>query len=80
MYAADSLYIDSQGQRPVPTPRRCYLCNSPAHLASECPQRSSPRGFTPKPGSRPQVNFCRTNQNADQPKQLSDGARVTLSS
>jgi len=32
-----SQYTDSQGQRPVPAPRpvprRCYLCNSPAHLA-----------------------------------------------
>jgi len=55
-----SLYTDSQGQRPVPAPRpvprRFYLCNSLAHLASECPQKSSSRGFTPKPVSRPQVN------------------------
>ena len=32
-----SLYTDSQSQRPVPAPRpvprRCYLSNSPAHLA-----------------------------------------------
>jgi len=62
-----SLYTDSQSQRPVPAPRpvpiRCYLCNSPALLASECPQRSSSSGFTPKPVSRPQVNFGRTKQN-----------------
>jgi len=76
-----SLYTDSQSHRPVraprPVPRRCYLCNSPAHLASECPQRSSHRGFTPKSVSRPQVNFCRTKQKADPPKQSNDGARVT---
>jgi len=76
-----SLYTDSQSQRPVPAPRpvlrRCYLCNSRAHLAPECPQRSSPRGFTPKPVPRPQVNFCRTKQKADQPKHSNDGARVT---
>ena len=40
-----SQYTDSQGQRPVPAlspvPRRCYLCNSPAHLASDCPQKGS---------------------------------------
>ena len=53
------------------------LCNSPAHLASECPQKSSSRGFTPKPVSRPQVNFCRTKQKADPPKQSNEGARVT---
>ena len=36
-----SQYTDSQGQRsvpaPRPVPRRCYLCNSPTHLASDCP-------------------------------------------
>ena len=52
-------------------------CNSPAHLAPECPQRSSPRGFTPKPVPRPQFNFCRTKQKAHQPKHSNDGARVT---
>jgi len=35
----------------------------------------------PKPSPRPQVNFCRTKQKADpvshQPKQSTDGARVT---
>ena len=76
-----SLYTDSQSQRPVPAPRpvprRCYLCNSPAHLAPECPQRSSPRSFTPKPVPRPQANFCRTKQKAHQPKHSNDGARVT---
>ena len=75
-----SQYIDSQGQRPVPAPRpvprRCYLCNSPAHLASDCPQKGSYRGFTPKPVPRPQVNFCRTKQKVDPPKQSKDGARV----
>ena len=58
-----SQYTDSQGQRPVPAPRpvprRCYLCNSPTHLASDCPQKSSYRGYTPKPVPRPQVNFCK---------------------
>ena len=48
-----SQYTDSQGQRPVPAPRpaprRCYLCNSPTHLASDCPQKSSYRGY---PGHR----------------------------
>ena len=48
-----SEYTDSQGQRPVPAPRpaprRCYLCNSPTHLASDCPQKSSYRGY---PGHR----------------------------
>jgi len=76
-----SSYTDSQGQRPVPpprpVPRRCYLCNSPAHLASECPQKSSSRGFTPKPVARFQVNFCRTKQKVDPPKQTNNGARVT---
>jgi len=77
-----SLYTDSQGQtRPVPAPRpvprRCYLCNSPTHLASDCPQKSSSRGFTPKPVPRPQFNFCRTKQKIDPPKQSKDGARVT---
>jgi len=76
-----SLYTDSQGQRPVPAPRpvprRCYLCNSPTHLASDCLQKSSSRGFTPKPVSRPQVNFCRTKQKIDPPKQSNDGARMT---
>jgi len=32
-----SSYTDSQGQRPVPTPRpvprRCYMCNSPTRLS-----------------------------------------------
>jgi len=82
---AGSLSTDSQSQRPVPVPRhvprRCYLCNSPAHLATVCPQRSSGGGFTPKPNTRPQVNFCRTKQKADsvshQPKQSTDGVRVT---
>ena len=72
-----SLYTDSQSQRPVPAPRpvprRCYLCNSPTHLASDCLQRSSSH----KPVPRPQVNFCRTKQKADQPKHSNDGARVT---
>jgi len=76
-----SLYTDSQSQRPVPAPRpvprRCYLCNSPAHLAPECLQRSSPRSVTLKPVPRPQVNFCRTKQKADQPKHSNDSARVT---
>ena len=40
-----SISTDSQSQRPVPVPRpvprRCFLCNSPAHLASACPQKSS---------------------------------------
>jgi len=75
-----SQYTDSQGQRPVPAPRpvprRCYLCNSPAHLASDCPQKGSYHGFTPKPVPRPQVNFCRTKQKEDPPKQSKDGARV----
>jgi len=75
-----SQYTDSQGQRPVPAPRpvprRCYLCNSPAHLASDCPQKGSYRGFTPKPVPRPQVNFCRTKQKEDPPKQSKDGACV----
>jgi len=75
-----SQYTDSQGQRPVPAPRpvprRCYLCNSPAHLASDCPQKGSYRGFTPKPVPRPQVNFCRTKQKEDPPKQSKDGERV----
>jgi len=75
-----SLYTDSQGQMPVqaprPVPRRCYLCNSPTHLASDCLQKSSSRGFTPKPVPRPQVNFCRTKQKVDPPKQSKDGARV----
>ena len=74
------LYTDSQGQRPVPAPRpvprRCYLCNSPTHLASDCPQKNSSRGFTPKPVPRPQVNFCRTKQKVDPLKQSQDGARV----
>jgi len=52
-----SQYTDSQGQRPVPAPRpvprRCYLCNSPTHLASDCPQKGNFRGFTPKPVPRP---------------------------
>ena len=81
---AGSLSTDSQSQRPVPVPRpvprRCYLCNSPAHLATACPQRNSGGGFTPKPNPRLQVNFFRTKQKADpvscQPKQLNDGARV----
>ena len=76
-----TLSTDSQSQRPVSVPRRCYLCNSPAHLAPACPQISSGGGFTPKPNPRPQVNFCRTKQKADpvshQPKQLNDGARST---
>ena len=63
--------IGSQGERPVPAPRpaprRCYLCNSPAHLASDCPQKSSYRGYTPKPVPRPQVNFCKTKQKVDPP-------------
>ena len=46
-----------------------YLCNSPAHLASDCPQKGSYRGFTPKPVPRPQVNFCRTKQKEDPSKQ-----------
>jgi len=75
-----SQYTDSQGQRPVPAPRpvprRCYLCNSPAHLAPDCPQKGSYRGFTPKPVPRPQVNFCTTKQKEDPPKQSKDGARV----
>jgi len=74
------LYTDSQGQRPVPeprpVPRRCYLCNSPTHLASDCPQKGSSRGFTPKPVPEPQVNFCRTKQKVDPPKQSKDGAPV----
>ena len=80
-----SIYTDSQSQRPVLAPRpvasRCFLCNSPAHLASACPQKSSGGGFTPKPTLRPQANFCKTKQKADpvsyQPKQAIDGARVT---
>jgi len=48
-----SLSTDRQSQRPVPVPRpmprQCYLCNSPAHLASAYPQKSSDRVFTPKP-------------------------------
>jgi len=60
-----SQYTDSQGQRPVPT-----------HLPSDCPQKGSSRGFTPKPVPRPQVNFCRTKQKVDPPKQSKDGARV----
>ena len=75
-----SQYTDSQGQRPVPAPRpvprRCYLCNSPTHLASDCPQKSSYRGYTPKPVPRPQVNFCKTKQKVDQPKQSKDGSCV----
>jgi len=75
------LYTDSQGQRPVPAPRpvprRCYLCNSPTHLASDCPQKCSSRGFTPKLVPRPQVNFCRTKQKTDPPNQSKEGARVT---
>ena len=43
----------------------------------DCPKKSSSRGFTPKPVARPQVNFCRTKQNVDSPKQSNDGARVT---
>jgi len=73
-----SQYTDSQGQRPVPAPRpvprRCYLCNSPAHLASDCPQKGSYRGYTPKPVPRPQVNFCKTKQKVDPPKQSKDGS------
>ena len=75
-----SQYTDSQGQWPVPAPRpvprRCYLCNSPAHLASDCPQKGNFRGFTPKPVPRPHANFCRTKQKVDPPKQSKDGARV----
>ena len=76
-----SQYTDSQGQRPVPAPRsaprRCYLCNSPTHLASDCPQKSSYRGYTPKPVPRPQVNFCKTKQKVDPPKQSKDGSCVS---
>jgi len=75
-----SQYTDSQGQRLVPAPRpvqrRCYLCNSPTHLASDCPQKGSSRGVTPKLVPRPQVNFCRAKQKVDPPKQSKDGARV----
>ena len=75
-----SQYADSQGERPVPAPRpvprRCYLCNSPTHLASDCPQKSSYRGYTPKPVPRPQVNFCKTKQKLDPPKQSKDGSCV----
>ena len=41
---------------------RRYLCNSPTHLASDCPQKGSYRGYIPKPVPRPQVNFCKTKQ------------------
>ena len=75
-----SLYTDSQGQKPVPAPRpvprRCYLCNSPTHLASDYPQNSSSRGFTPKPVPRPKVNFCRTKQKLIR-QNNQRGARVT---
>ena len=40
-------------------------------------KKSSSRGFTPNAVSRPQVNFCRTKQKVDPPKQSNDGARVT---
>ena len=54
-----------------------YLCNSPAHLASDCPQKGSNRGYTPKPVLRPQVNFCKTKQKVDLPKQSKDGSCVS---
>ena len=76
-----SQYTDSQGQRPIPAPRpvprRCYLCNSRTHLASDCPQKSSYRGYTPKPVPRPQVNFCKTKQKVDPLKQSKDGSCVS---
>ena len=75
--------ISTDSPRPVPVPRpvprRCFLCNSPAHLALACPQKSSGGGFTPKPTPRPQVNLCKTKQKADtvkyQSKQAIDSAR-----
>ena len=53
------------------------MCNSPTHLASDCPQKGSYRGYTPKPVPRPQVNFCKTKQKIDPPKQSKDGSCVS---
>ena len=52
-------------------------CLTHRHIWHQCPQRSSPRGYSPKPVPRPQVNFCRNKQKGDQPKHSNDGARVT---
>jgi len=43
-----------------PIYRRCFICSSPSHFASACPQRGSEGGFKPKPVPRPQVNTCKT--------------------
>ena len=64
--SSGSIYTDFP--RPVPVPRLCFLCNSPTHLTSASPQKSSGGGFTPKPTPRPQVNLCKAKQKADMVK------------
>ena len=55
-------------QKPVPLPRsgvgrRCYICSSPSHISTTCPQRivkPANNGFY-KPSPKTQVNLCAVN-------------------